>query len=261
MSIMDMYNNWNHLLNDTKGVNEAPVSPDVAEEHPPSACQCRKGKWIAEEEEYANQLIIAFKQGYISVDKKTTLRCFLAGKLNCSLMRISKKFAGVEGLGARFSGATDVSIQDRLLVEANLEQYESKFQAKTGETPATSPRAGKRAVSCSVRKVPKEHCSTDDESLEPDDPRGSDLYEIDEPNERSLDCSRMVKRVCRETIKLEVSGENWGWSASEMSLLNDVFDHNAQPLQTGGVQDTVKEAKKPQNEADWMEQFADYWEE
>ena len=63
--------------------------------HMKQAVNKRRGKWTIEEEEYANKLIEAFKTGSIQdcVDG-CTLRSFLATKLQCAPMRISKKFAG-----------------------------------------------------------------------------------------------------------------------------------------------------------------------
>ena len=59
-----------------------------------SSCQ-KTGKWSAEEEKYANELIHEFETGTL-VDclDGCTLRAYLSKKLNCAPMRISKKFAG-----------------------------------------------------------------------------------------------------------------------------------------------------------------------
>jgi hypothetical protein len=55
----------------------------------------RKGKWFAEEEEYANVLIDLFDKGLVSeVENGCTLRSFLSKKLFCAPMRITKKYAG-----------------------------------------------------------------------------------------------------------------------------------------------------------------------
>lgn len=53
------------------------------------------GKWTEEEETIANQLVIDFEIGQlIDCEEGCTLRSYLARKLNCAPMRISKKFAG-----------------------------------------------------------------------------------------------------------------------------------------------------------------------
>jgi len=54
----------------------------------------RKGKWTVEEERYADQLIREFEAGTVVCKNGTTLRAFLAKRLNCAPMRISKKYAG-----------------------------------------------------------------------------------------------------------------------------------------------------------------------
>jgi hypothetical protein len=59
----------------------------------------RSGKWIPEEEEYAEILIELFNKGFIDdCENGTTLRLYLSRKLRCAPMRISKKYAG-KGIG------------------------------------------------------------------------------------------------------------------------------------------------------------------
>jgi len=53
------------------------------------------GKWSLKEEYYAQELITAFENGILDdCEEGRTLRSYLSMKLNCSPMRISKKFAG-----------------------------------------------------------------------------------------------------------------------------------------------------------------------
>jgi hypothetical protein len=55
----------------------------------------KSGKWSQEEEAYANRLIAQFENGTLpDCAEGSTLRSYLARKLNCAPMRISKKFAG-----------------------------------------------------------------------------------------------------------------------------------------------------------------------
>ena len=57
--------------------------------------QQRSGKWTAEEEGFANELVSEFERGTLQdCEEGCTLRSYLARKLNCAPMRISKKFAG-----------------------------------------------------------------------------------------------------------------------------------------------------------------------
>jgi hypothetical protein len=56
----------------------------------------RNGKWTQEEEAYARQLILDFREGNFSkleCPTGSSLRAFLATKLDCVPMRVSKKFA------------------------------------------------------------------------------------------------------------------------------------------------------------------------
>lgn len=68
----------------------------------PAAFQGRKlrsGKWIKEEEDYAELLISFFERGQVEdCENGCTLRSFLSRKLHCAPMRISKKYAG-KGIG------------------------------------------------------------------------------------------------------------------------------------------------------------------
>jgi hypothetical protein len=55
----------------------------------------RSGKWTNEEENFANRLILEFEAGSLQdCEEGCTLRSYLARRLRCAPMRISKKFAG-----------------------------------------------------------------------------------------------------------------------------------------------------------------------
>ena len=62
----------------------------------------RKGHWSREEEKYAEKLIQGFANGMLPLKKGTALRTFLASRLNCHPMRISKKFAKQAKLGKAY---------------------------------------------------------------------------------------------------------------------------------------------------------------
>jgi len=61
----------------------------------------RKGKWTIEEEEYTSRIIQYFSTGLLTLPDGATLRSYLAEKLNCDPMRITKKFTGACCLGRR----------------------------------------------------------------------------------------------------------------------------------------------------------------
>jgi len=68
----------------------------------------RSGQWTVEEKNYATELIDLFQSGSYVIGAKNgqTVRSFLANKLRCDPMRISKKFASFDGLAAKFHGAS-----------------------------------------------------------------------------------------------------------------------------------------------------------
>mmetsp|Transcript_20916 Transcript_20916/g.21030 ORF Transcript_20916/g.21030 Transcript_20916/m.21030 type:complete len:165 (+) Transcript_20916:51-545(+) len=77
-------------------------SPEVCNDDV-SIKRLRSGQWTTEEESYASELIDLFLSGNIGISARNgqTLRSFLAKKLECDPMRISKKFAAFEGLLAK----------------------------------------------------------------------------------------------------------------------------------------------------------------
>jgi hypothetical protein len=57
--------------------------------------QARRGKWTVQEEVYAEYIIQCFRTGNLSdCDQNTSLRAYLANKLNCKPMRVTKKYSG-----------------------------------------------------------------------------------------------------------------------------------------------------------------------
>jgi hypothetical protein len=102
----------------------------------PSAFQGRKlrsGKWIKEEEDYAELLINLFERGQVEdCENGCTLRSFLSRKLHCAPMRISKKYAG-KGIGKMvFLSKLSVGIislpgEDHKATAARVKAKEEKF--------------------------------------------------------------------------------------------------------------------------------------
>lgn len=61
----------------------------------PSRANLRRGKWSHAEETYADAVVAAFRRGIlIDAEDGCTLRSYLAKKLGCAPMRISKKYPG-----------------------------------------------------------------------------------------------------------------------------------------------------------------------
>jgi hypothetical protein len=81
-----------------------------------------------EEERYTNKVIEAFKTGTLqlsSTDKNITLRAYLAEKLGCDPMRITKKFTGASCLGKRVYRSDKVIHNRDETVENDRQQLES----------------------------------------------------------------------------------------------------------------------------------------
>ncbi|KAJ8611381.1 hypothetical protein CTAYLR_006496 [Chrysophaeum taylorii] len=77
------------------------MSPTATRTKEPKDKKTRKGKWTIEEEEFTTRIIEFFNSGLLELPEGTTLRSYLADKLNCDPMRITKKFSGASCLGKR----------------------------------------------------------------------------------------------------------------------------------------------------------------
>jgi hypothetical protein len=105
----------------------------------------RKGKWTIEEEEYTSRIIHHFSTGLLTLPEGTTLRSYLAEKLNCDPMRITKKYAGAACLGKRVYHLCDRSqatVADVEMAKAELARLELRFRARVehGQTGIPIPR-------------------------------------------------------------------------------------------------------------------------
>ena len=96
----------------------------------------RKGKWTLEEENYTNKIIEMFNTSLLQLPSESngiTLRTYLAEKLNCDPMRITKKYAGASCLGKRVYHATlNNKVNSEILAKAQAELagLEMKFKEK-----------------------------------------------------------------------------------------------------------------------------------
>ncbi|OQR81964.1 hypothetical protein THRCLA_11258 [Thraustotheca clavata] len=81
----------------TENHDETPSTPSSVSSNEDEAlnhASSRTGRWMYEEEQYALALIECFLLGCVpDLVRGTSLRCFLAFKLQCSPMRVSKKLA------------------------------------------------------------------------------------------------------------------------------------------------------------------------
>jgi len=93
----------------------------------------RKGKWTAEEEEFTSKIIYYFNNGILQLPEGTTLRTYLADKLQCDPMRITKKFTGSQCLGKRLYHQCEVLQVTNSQVQAamnELAQLEHRFKIR-----------------------------------------------------------------------------------------------------------------------------------
>ncbi|KAH8060510.1 hypothetical protein JL722_4613 [Aureococcus anophagefferens] len=89
----------------------AAPAPAAGDEPPPKKAKkakakddgatTRKGKWTIEETEFTTRIIELFNTGLLELPEGATLRSYLAQKLSCDPMRITKKFSGASCLGKR----------------------------------------------------------------------------------------------------------------------------------------------------------------
>lgn len=112
----------------------------------------RNGKWTAEEEAFTNMIIYYFKLGRLHVEDGTSLRWYLAKRLNCEAMRVTKKLKGNSSIGKQiFRALEDTEENRRLIQEAadELAVVERAFVDSLTATgiPATTPTNGATVAS------------------------------------------------------------------------------------------------------------------
>lgn len=93
-----------------------------------------------EEEEYTSRIIHYFGIGLLTLPEGATLRSYLAEKLNCDPMRITKKYAGASCLGRRvyqFQNRVQPTVADIQVAKSELDHLEHRFRARAaGEVGA-----------------------------------------------------------------------------------------------------------------------------
>ena len=92
----------------------------------------RKGKWLPEEEAYAQLIIRDYKRGFLKRAPRSsaTLRAYLSEELRCEPMRITKKFAGDASIGKHTYTATDCGADDEEVVRAQKELADAEHEFK-----------------------------------------------------------------------------------------------------------------------------------
>lgn len=107
-----------------------------------AAAQLRRGKWGEAEEQYAEAIVAAFRRGILcDANEGCTLRSYLAKKLACAPMRISKKYPG-GSVGKMVYKKGQFSENELSLAMKHIEFMELRF--KRSLIPgATTPAAAK----------------------------------------------------------------------------------------------------------------------
>ena len=95
-----------------------------------------------EEEEYTSRIIHYFGTGLLTLPEGATLRSYLADKLNCDPMRITKKYAGASCLGRRvhqFRDRPSPTVAEIQLAKAELDHLEQRFRMRVEEGYSSMP--------------------------------------------------------------------------------------------------------------------------
>lgn len=136
-TIMNAMSATTPAANVTKGLSGIQQTPaaaadDAAANKTPSTAKystsgdkkksTRKGKWTIEEEEFTTRIIEFFNSGLLELPEGTTLRSYLAEKLNCDPMRITKKFSGASCLGKRVFHASAGRQRDERMTRVASQQ-------------------------------------------------------------------------------------------------------------------------------------------
>lgn len=110
--------------------------------HPQSHCLVFPFFLQVEEEEYTSRIIHFFNSGLLTLPEGYTLRSYLAEKLNCDPMRVTKKYAGAACLGRRayhYRDRPQPTVTEIQLAKAQLDELEHRFRMRVEEGYTGSP--------------------------------------------------------------------------------------------------------------------------
>ncbi|CAH0480819.1 unnamed protein product [Peronospora belbahrii] len=124
----------------------------------------RSGKWTPEEEAFTNMIIHYFKRGLLDVEDGTSLRWYLAKRLNCEAMRVTKKLKGNSSIGKQIFRSVENNTANRQAIRRareDLSVVEARFLHSLnagGVGPGTqhvtsAPLPSSLAVSVRGRKI------------------------------------------------------------------------------------------------------------
>lgn len=136
----------------------------------------RSGKWTVEEEAFTNLIIHYFKRGLLDVEDGTSLRWYLAKRLNCEAMRVTKKLKGNSSIGKQIFRSIENTIANRQAIQraredlcrAEAQFIESLSGKGVGSATPSSPLPTSLAISVRGRRIlPNLKYSEDQLSLAP----------------------------------------------------------------------------------------------
>ncbi|TYZ58205.1 hypothetical protein PybrP1_012530 [[Pythium] brassicae (nom. inval.)] len=102
----------------------------------------RSGKWTPEEEAFTNMIIHYFKRGLLNIEDGTSLRWYLAKRLNCEAMRVTKKLKGNSSIGKQIFRALENSDENQRAIKHAAEDLaivETLFLDSLAATAAAPP--------------------------------------------------------------------------------------------------------------------------
>lgn len=113
---MDEANN-NGNISSTSSTNSSNARREKRSTKSKCSPGLRSGKWTPEEESFTNMIIHYFKRGLLHIEDGTSLRWYLAKRLNCEAMRVTKKLKGNSSIGKQIFRALENSEENRSAIE------------------------------------------------------------------------------------------------------------------------------------------------
>jgi len=132
----------------------------------------RRGKWSQTEQDYSSVLIEAFRSGILPdkwIDSDTTLRIFLATRLWCNEMRITKHFTGPKKIGKQLyyptekknSSTLQTWLQNtKLAMLKDIKKKEQSFLKELEKTLRNQRIQKQQHTKCLKRQIKENDVST-----------------------------------------------------------------------------------------------------
>jgi hypothetical protein len=106
-----------------------------------------------EEEEYTSRIIHHFSTGVLSLPEGATLRSYLADRLNCDPMRITKKFTGACCLGRHhLRDRPRASSAEVEMAKAEINHLEQRFRTRIEQEQSGEPLTQRQEIFLAQRQ-------------------------------------------------------------------------------------------------------------